>query len=139
MDTLQKNKPRNSSSRLLDLAGGLPYGAASRLLSFLFGNRLLQRALFGQRRRQLQRMRKLIGCTGGVAHDLMLHLLGRYTMDRRTNERQAWYLAFYDVQGVGQEFPERYRRAVEAVTAADVQRVARQGLGAPTTLVLRPR
>jgi len=67
------------------------------------------------------------------------YLLGRYTMDRRTNERQAWYLAFYDVQGVGQEFPERYRRAVEAVTAADVQRVARQVLGAPTTLVLRPR
>jgi predicted Zn-dependent peptidase len=67
------------------------------------------------------------------------YLLGRYTMDRRTNERQAWYLAFYDVQGVGQAFPERYRRAVEAVTAADVQRVARQVLGAPTTLVLRPR
>lgn len=85
MDTLQKNKPRNASSRLLDLAGGLPYGATSRLLSFLFGSRLLQRALFGQRRRQLQRMRKLIGCTGGVAHDLGLHLLGRYTIPWRVN------------------------------------------------------
>jgi predicted Zn-dependent peptidase len=67
------------------------------------------------------------------------YLLGRYAMDRRTNERQAWYLAFYEIAGVGQDFPERYRRAVEAVTAADVLRVAQSYLGAPTALVLGPR
>jgi zinc protease len=67
------------------------------------------------------------------------YLLGRYAMDRRTNERQAWYAAFYELEGVGQDFPERYRRAVAAVTAADVQRVARQYLGTRTTVVLRPR
>ncbi|MDP3767731.1 MAG: pitrilysin family protein, partial [Dehalococcoidia bacterium] len=66
------------------------------------------------------------------------YLLGKYVMDRRTNERQAWYLAFYDVEGVGQDFPERYRRAVDAVTAADVLRVARKYLGTVTTVVLRP-
>ena len=66
------------------------------------------------------------------------YLLGKYVMDRRTNERQAWYLAFYDVEGVGQDFPERYRRAVDAVTAADILRVARTYLGTVTTLVLRP-
>lgn len=66
------------------------------------------------------------------------YLLGKYAMDRRTNERQAWYLAHYEVQGVGLAYPERYRRAVDAVTAADVQRVARQALGAPVTVVLRP-
>lgn len=66
------------------------------------------------------------------------YLLGKYVMDRRTNERQAWYLAFHDVEGVGQDFPERYRRAVDAVTTADVRRVARQYLGTVTTLVLRP-
>lgn len=66
------------------------------------------------------------------------YLLGNYAMDRRTNARQAWYLAFYEVEGVGLDFPERYRRAVEAVTAGDVRRVARQSLGALTTLVLRP-
>ncbi len=65
-------------------------------------------------------------------------LLGNYTMDRRTNARQAWYLAFYDVEGVPPDFPERYRRAVESVTAADVLRVARTYLAAVTTLVLRP-
>jgi len=67
------------------------------------------------------------------------YLLGRYAMDRRTNERLAWYLAFYEVEGVGQDYAERYRRAVEAVASADVLRVARQYLGTLTTVVLRPR
>jgi zinc protease len=66
------------------------------------------------------------------------YLLGRYVMERRTNERLAWSLAFYHTQDVGSDFPERYTRAVEAVTAADVQRVARTYLGALTTLVLGP-
>jgi predicted Zn-dependent peptidase len=67
------------------------------------------------------------------------YLLGQYVMDRRTNERQAWYLGFYALQRVGEDFPGRYRRGVEAVTAADVQRVAARYLTTPTTLVLRPR
>jgi predicted Zn-dependent peptidase len=67
------------------------------------------------------------------------YLLGRYAMDRRTNERLAWYLAFYEVEGVGRAYPERYRRQVEAVTAADVQRAARTYLATPTTVVLGPR
>lgn len=66
------------------------------------------------------------------------YLLGRYAMDRRTNERQAWYLAFYELARAGADYPERYRRAVEAVTAADVQRVAQRYLATPTILVLRP-
>jgi predicted Zn-dependent peptidase len=67
------------------------------------------------------------------------YLLGNYTMDRRTNARQAWYLAFYEVEGVGQDFPDAYRRAIEAVTADDVLRAARAYLAAPATVVLRPR
>lgn len=66
------------------------------------------------------------------------YLLGRYAMDRRTSERLAWYLAFYEVEGVGRAYPERYRRAVEAVTAADVQRAATTYLAAPVTVVLGP-
>jgi predicted Zn-dependent peptidase len=66
------------------------------------------------------------------------YLLGAYAMDRRTNARQAWYLGFYEVEGVGQDFPERYRRAVAAVTAEDVRRVARTSLGTLTVVVLRP-
>ena len=58
---------------------------------------------------------------------------------RRTNERLAWYLAFYEVEGVGREYPDRYRARVEAVTAADVQRAARTYLANPTTVILGPR
>lgn len=66
------------------------------------------------------------------------YLLGRYAMDRRTNERQSWYLAFYDLAGVAADFPERYRRAVEAVTAADLMSAAQRYLATPTTVVLQP-
>jgi zinc protease len=66
------------------------------------------------------------------------YLLGRSEMDRRTNERQAWYLGFYTVQGVGLDYPARYRRAIDAVTAADVLRAAQTYLATPTTIVLEP-
>ncbi len=66
------------------------------------------------------------------------YLLGNDALDRRTNARRAWYLAFYEVEGVGTDFPERYRRAVEAVSAGDVLRVARRYLDPVTILVLRP-
>ncbi|MGH7389290.1 MAG: M16 family metallopeptidase [Candidatus Rokuibacteriota bacterium] len=65
-------------------------------------------------------------------------LLGNYAMDRRTNARQAWYMAFYEVEGVGQDFPDRYRRAVEAVTAESVQRAARTYLDSLTIVLLKP-
>jgi zinc protease len=67
------------------------------------------------------------------------YLLGNYTMDRRTNGRLAWYLAFYETEGVGQKFADQYRKAVEAVTPADLLRVARAYLATPTTVVLRPK
>ena len=66
------------------------------------------------------------------------YLLGRYQMDRRTNERLAWYLAFYEIEGVGRTYPDRFHRQVEAVTVADVQRVARTHLATLTTIVLGP-
>jgi predicted Zn-dependent peptidase len=64
-------------------------------------------------------------------------LLGKYDMDRRTNERRAWYEAFYTLEHVT-DYPARYRRAVEGVTAADVQRVARRYLSVLSTIVLQP-
>ena len=66
------------------------------------------------------------------------YLLGRYQMDRRTNERLAWYLAFYEIEGVGRTYPDRFHRRVEAVTVADVQRAARTYLATLTTIVLGP-
>lgn len=66
------------------------------------------------------------------------YLLGTFAMDRRTNARQAFYLAFFEVLGVGYDFPVRYRAAVEAVTADDLLRVARAYLHPLTTVVVEP-
>jgi zinc protease len=65
-------------------------------------------------------------------------LLGTLAMDRRTNARHAWYLAFFEVIGAGWEFPDRYAAAVEAVSAADVAAAARRYLGQATVVVLQP-
>jgi zinc protease len=66
------------------------------------------------------------------------YLLGNLAMDRRTSARHAWYLAFFEVVGAGWDFPERYARAVEAVSVADVAQAAQRYLGRPTVLVLQP-
>jgi zinc protease len=66
------------------------------------------------------------------------YLLGNLAMDRRTNARQAWYMAAYELAGVGPDFPERYGAQVRAVTAADVQRAAQRYLATLRTVVVRP-
>ncbi len=66
------------------------------------------------------------------------YLLGQFALDRRTNARLAWYDAFFEALGVGPDFADRYVGAVEAITAEDVQRVARTYLGAPTIVTLGP-
>jgi predicted Zn-dependent peptidase len=59
-------------------------------------------------------------------------------MDRRTNARQAWYLAAGELAGVGYEYFDVYAANVEKVTAADVQRVAQKYLGVLRTVVVQP-
>jgi zinc protease len=65
-------------------------------------------------------------------------LLGRLAMDRRTNARQAWYLAAYELAGVGPDFADRFAARVRAVTAADVQRVAQRYLAVRRAVVVQP-
>jgi zinc protease len=66
------------------------------------------------------------------------YLLGQFDLDRRTNARLAWYAAFFETEGVGQEFADSYPRAVEAVTVDDIQRVAQIYLASPTVVRLEP-
>ena len=66
------------------------------------------------------------------------YLLGSLAMDRRTNARQAWYLAALETQGVGHEFLERYTAQVRAMTAADLQRAAQRYLAVLHTVVVEP-
>jgi predicted Zn-dependent peptidase len=67
------------------------------------------------------------------------YVLGNLALDRRTNTRRAWYLAFFEVIGAGWDFPERYAHAVEAVTATDVATAAQRYLTQPTIVLLQPR
>jgi predicted Zn-dependent peptidase len=66
------------------------------------------------------------------------YVLGSLAMDRRTNARQAWYLASLEADGVGYEYLDRYTAQVQAVTVADIQRVARRYLGPLRTVVVEP-
>ena len=66
------------------------------------------------------------------------YLLGNLEMDRRTNARQAWYLAFYEVAGVGYEFLDRYLAQARLVTTADVQRVAQRYLSPLRAVTVEP-
>ncbi|HTY77692.1 MAG TPA: pitrilysin family protein [Candidatus Bathyarchaeia archaeon] len=65
-------------------------------------------------------------------------VLGTLAMDRRTNARQAWYLARYELAGVGRHYADRYSAQIEQVTAADIQRVARRYLAQIATVIVRP-
>jgi zinc protease len=88
-------------------------------------------------KRELERIRQ----EPPSAEELRLakaYLLGNFSMDRRTNARQAWYLSTLEVAGVGHEFIERYVAAVRTVTAADVRRVARLYLGTMRASIARP-
>jgi predicted Zn-dependent peptidase len=87
--------------------------------------------------RELERVRGEDVTEGELAR-AKAYLLGTLAMDRRTNAREAWYLAFFEGAGVGWDFPERYARAAEAVTIDDVRRVAARYLATPRTVVLLP-
>ena len=67
------------------------------------------------------------------------YLTGTLAMDRRTNAREAWYLGFFELIGVGHDFPDRYAHMLAHVGVADVQAAARRYLQRPTIVVLRPR
>jgi len=66
------------------------------------------------------------------------YILGNLALDRRTNARQAWHLAFFEAVGAGWDFPERYARAIDAVTAIDVAAAAQRYLVRPTIVLLQP-
>jgi len=87
---------------------------------------------------QLERLRTE-GATDDEVARARAYQLGLLSMDRRTNARHAWYLAFYEQAGVGWDFPDRYARALAAVTAADVTAAARRYLVRPTSVILLPR
>jgi len=67
------------------------------------------------------------------------YVVGSQAMDRRTNARQAWYLAAAELAGVGHQYFDVYATNVKKVTPADVQRVARRYLGVVRTVIVQPQ
>jgi predicted Zn-dependent peptidase len=86
---------------------------------------------------QLERIRNQAATEEEVAV-ARAYVVGSQAMDRRTNARQAWYLAFYEIAGVGYEFLDRYAEAVRKVSPADVQRVAQKYLSVIRTVIVQP-
>lgn len=87
--------------------------------------------------REIERVR-VDGASESELARAKAYLLGSLAMDRRTNRRHAWYMAFFEVVGAGWDFADRYAHALEAVTGADVTAAARRYLVDPTIVVLRP-
>ncbi len=88
-------------------------------------------------KRELERIRRE-RASAEEAGRARAYLLGSLAMDRRTNARQAWYLAFFELEGVRYEFLDRYVARVKTVTPEDIQRVAQTYLASPTVTILRP-
>jgi zinc protease len=86
---------------------------------------------------QLERARSQLATEEEIAV-ARAYVLGSQAMDRQTNARQAWYLAFYETAGVGHEFLDHYASAVKKVTPADVQRVARKYATTVRTVIVKP-
>ena len=47
-------------------------------------------------------------------------------------------MAFFETVGAGWDYPDRYARALDAVTAEDVARAAERYLTRPSIVVLEP-
>src|SRR5262249_30661027 len=65
-------------------------------------------------------------------------LTGSFDLDLRTNERQSFYLGFFELMGAGHAYVHGYRERLEAVTGAGVQRVARRHLADPAGAEVGP-
>ncbi|PYN36980.1 MAG: hypothetical protein DME01_06305 [Candidatus Rokuibacteriota bacterium] len=87
--------------------------------------------------RELERIREA-PVSGDELARAKAYVRGHLVMDRRTNARLAWYMAFFETVGAGWDYPDRYARALDAVTAEDVARAAERYLTRPSIVVLEP-
>jgi zinc protease len=63
-------------------------------------------------------------------------LIGAFALAHDTNISQAFYLGLYEALGAGYTFDDTYPDDIRAVTASDIQRVARRYLSGPSILSL---
>lgn len=63
---------------------------------------------------------------------------GGFALDVRTSARQSFFLGFFELLGLGAGYLARYPELIEAVTGADVRRVAARYLVDPAVVVVGP-
>jgi zinc protease len=66
------------------------------------------------------------------------YLAGAFLLDRRTNARQSFELAFYELMGVGAGYVQRYPELVREVSADEAARAVRRHLVDPAVVVVGP-
>lgn len=76
---------------------------------------------------------------GGNLGDLKSYAAGRLLQDTTTLQDRAWFAAVYASHGITGDYFAHAIKAINATTAADIQRVAGRYLGAPTIALVLPR
>ena len=76
---------------------------------------------------------------GGNLSDLKSYAVGRLLEDTTTLQDRAWLGAVYVSHGLNGDYLQQAVKAVNATTAADLQRVASKYLGSPTIALVLPR
>lgn len=76
---------------------------------------------------------------GGNLGDLKSYAAGRLLADTTTLQDRAWFAAVYAGHGITGDYFQHAIKAINATTAADLQRVAGRYLGAPTIALVLPR
>jgi len=66
------------------------------------------------------------------------YIEGTFKIAHQRNRRQAWYLAWYEMLGVGWEFDRKYLELIRGVTAEDVKRAAEKYLKHYVMALLKP-
>lgn len=76
---------------------------------------------------------------GGDMNEMKGYAAGRLLEDTSTLQDRAWLAAVFASRGVTGDYFQRALKAINATTAADLQRVASRYLGAPTIALVLPR
>lgn len=54
-------------------------------------------------------------------HEVKTKFRGRYILDHQTNSRQAWYLGFWEIIGMGCEYDSKYLEDIQNVSIEDIR------------------
>lgn len=76
---------------------------------------------------------------GGDLGEMKSYAAGRLLEDTVTMQDRAWFAAVFASRGITGDYFMRALKAINATTAADLQRVASRYLGAPTIALVLPR